>query len=182
MGTNVIVVIRTCQDKPLIRKCKVPDVMLQSRHKTKKIFYTGLILFHRTFFRLRMLVFFSRTFFHRQPQSAPTVRSVLPLRAARDGSSRNVVASARCAARATRPLPGCLCSRAERSRRGRGAGSREQGGRRRLRRPTTRPGGTSCRGQARGKFACACAGQLCAQQRLAGSLCRGAACRPKKGG
>ena len=126
MGTNVIVVIRTCQDKPLIRKCKVPDVMLQSRHKTKKIFYTGLILFHRTFFRLRALVFFSRTFFHRQPQSAPTVRSVLPLRAARDGSSRNVVASARCAARATRPLPGCLCSRAERSRRGRGAGSREQ--------------------------------------------------------
>ena len=62
MGTNVIVVIRTCQDKPLIRKCKVPDVMLQSRHKTKKIFYTGLILFHRTFFRLRALVFFRGPF------------------------------------------------------------------------------------------------------------------------
>ena len=33
------------------------------------------------------------------------------------------------------------------------------------------------------QFACACAGQLLyAQQRLAGSLCRGAVCRPEKGG
>ena len=67
--------------------------------------------------------------------------------------------------------------------------ARAGGGRRRLQRASgrqpqaqTRPGGTSCRGQARGKFACACAGQLCAQQRLAGSLCRGAVCRPEKEG